>query len=129
MISNDRIRVEAEIREMLVTALAPVAAEVARRAERHWLEEVPLGDGLSTGAAETITGMTDQTLRTWAEECAAAGKAIGLRVVTGSDRGDGWVISLARLLDEIERRKGKPRRVKVEQRYKKFVSNLADAKK
>jgi hypothetical protein len=115
--------------EMLAPTVANIVAEVARRTRGHWIDEVPPGDGLSTGAAETIVGISDQTLRTWAEECAAAGKAIGLRVVTGSDRGDGWVLSWTRLLDEIECRKGKPRRVEVEQRYKKFVSNLADARK
>lgn len=123
-----RTAFEAEIRGMLITAVAPVAAEVARRAQRHWLDAVPSGDGLSTGAAAIITGFSDVTLRTWAEECAAADKAIGLRVVTGSDR-DGWVLSWTRLLDEIERRKGKPRRVEAECQFKKFVSNLAVPKK
>jgi hypothetical protein len=116
--------------QMLAPTVANIAAEVARRAKGHWIDEVPQGDGLSTGAAGTIAEISNQTLRTWAEECAVQpGKAIGLRVVTGGDRGDGWVLSWTRLIEEIEYRKGKPRRVEVEQRYKKFVSNLADARK
>jgi hypothetical protein len=119
----------AAICEMLAPTVANIAADIARRAKGHWLDAIPQGDGLSTGAAAIITGFSDVTLRTWAEECAAAGKPIGLRVITGGDRGDSWVISWSRLLAEIERRKGRPRRVEAEGQYKKFVANLADPRK
>jgi hypothetical protein len=74
------------------------------------------GDLLTLRQAAQIAGCSDETIRRACEKAAEMNEWLGVNIETR------WLVGKMRLLERIERNKGKPERLKAETRAKKYAS-------
>src|SRR5882672_8931983 len=74
-----------------------------------WIDAFASHDAISSDEAALIAGCSAQTIRRRATEAAEIGQPIGIWFASAV-----WLISKRRLLDDIEKRKGRPGRLAAE---------------
>ena len=107
----------------MMTDARDIARELRRQADRldsmtpgtDWVDAWREGDALGTDESALVAGVSAQTIRRRAAEALDDGRPIGVWIAQSV-----WLISLRRLLDDIERREGLPGRVAAEARAKKL---------
>jgi hypothetical protein len=92
------------------------AAWRQRPESRDWIDEYLSGEILLTDEAARIAGVSSETIRRRCEAAAATNRPLGILLA-----GSVWLVSLARLLDQIELREGKHSRLIAESRAKKYA--------
>ena len=97
----------AEVRARLSRAPQPPSGD--------WIDAYERGEVLLTDEAATVADVSADTIRRWCSAGADSGEVLGVLIA-----GTAWLVSLARLLGSIERRRGRPERVIAEQRAKKM---------
>jgi hypothetical protein len=97
--------------------LEQMAAELRRLpACGDWVDGFVEHDAIGTDEAAFIANCSAQTIRRRAAEATAAGRPIGVWFAQSV-----WLISKRRLLDDIEKREGRPGRLAAESRAKKYA--------
>jgi len=88
----------------LARLLEQAAAELRQRPEgRHWIDEYLSGEMLYTDEAAAVYAKGAETVRRRCEASADTNRPLGILLAESV-----WMVSLARLLDDIEKREGKP---------------------
>jgi hypothetical protein len=92
---------------------------IRQRRERDWLDAWTEGELITTDEAANVANCSAETIRRRADEAADVGHPIGMQLATV------WIISLPRLLRDIERRQGRPARLEAATRAKKIAEMRA----
>jgi hypothetical protein len=92
------------------------AAWRKRPESRDWIDEYLSGEILLTDQAADIAGVSSETIRRRCESAALTNRPLGILIA-----GSVWLVSLARLLDQIELREGRHGRLIAESRAKKYA--------
>jgi hypothetical protein len=92
---------------------------IQQRRERDWLDSWAEGEAITTDEAARIDGCSPETIRRRAGEASDIGEPIGALFAAT------WLISLPRLLRDIERRKGLHARLAAETEVKKLIQSRA----
>jgi hypothetical protein len=82
-----------------------------------WVDAYRDGEALSSDQAGAVANVSPDTIRRRCGEAADIGEALGIFV------GGVWLVSLRRLLADIERRKGRPELAAAEARAKKMLDS------
>jgi hypothetical protein len=105
----------------IARSLDELAATLRQRpACGDWVAAFFDGDAIGTDEAAFIEGCSAQTIRRRAAEASAIGKPIGVWFASAV-----WLISKRRLLDDIEKRKGRPGLLAAMSRAEKYAEMRA----
>ena len=99
------------------TLIAELSARLARSAgaEEDWVAAYERGEVLRTDEAALIADVSVDTLRRYCSHAADVGQPLGVCIA-----GAVWLVSVRRLLADIERRKGHHARLVAEERAAKL---------
>ena len=88
----------------LAQLLEQAAAALRQRPKtRNFIDDYFSGEMLRTDQAATIAAVSSETIRRRCETAALTNRPLGLLIA-----GSVWLVSLSRLLDQIELREGRP---------------------
>ena len=100
--------------DRIVSALVARLGQAAELPCTDWVDQYRAGEALRTDEAATIADVSAETIRRHCADGERNGRPIGVLVA-----GSVWLVSRRRLLDEIERRDGRPERLAAESRAQK----------